>query len=165
MSIAHLRLLKAALIAAVALWAAVSLLQNLLKWSATLDAVRATTSMATFDSGPGSWQAISNPVVVWLGALFIASGKAAAALLCGMGAFGMARARAPHDKRYTSARRAALAGCGVAMFMLFAGFIVVAEVWFALWQSEALREPVLESALRYVASIALIALFVAAPED
>ena len=49
--------------------------------------------------------------------------------------------------------------------MLFMGFIVIAEVWFGLWQSESLREPVLESAMRYAASIALIALFVASSED
>ncbi|MEM1438361.1 MAG: DUF2165 family protein [Pseudomonadota bacterium] len=165
MSIAHLRLLKAALIAAVAVWAAVSLLNNVLNWSATLDAVRATTSMATFDAGPGSWQATSNPIVIWLGALFIAGGKLVSAVLCAAGAVGMWRARAAQDARYAASRRTALVGCGVALFMLFLGFIVIAEVWFGLWQSESLREPVLESAMRYAASIALIALFVAVPDD
>ncbi|MEO0345870.1 MAG: DUF2165 family protein [Pseudomonadota bacterium] len=165
MSIAHLRLLKAALVAAVAVWAAVSLLQNLLNWSATLDAVRATTSMVTFDAGPGSWQATSNPIAVWLGALFIGGGKLAAAVLCGVGAAGMWLNRTAQDASYAVSRRTALIGCGVALFMLFAGFIVIAEVWFGLWQSESLREPVLESAMRYAASIALIALFVASSED
>ena len=165
MSIAQLRLTKAALIAAVAVWAAASLLQNLLNWSATLDAVRATTSMATFDAGPGSWQATANPIIVWLGALFIAGGKLVAAALCGVGAVGMWRARASQDGRYAASRRTALIGCGAALFMLFAGFIVIAEVWFGLWHSESLREPVLESAMRYAASIALIALFVASTEN
>ena len=165
MSIAHLRLLKAVLVAAVAVWAAVSLLNNLMNWSATLDAVRATTSMATFDAGPGSWQATSNPIIVWLGALFIAGAKLVSAALCGVGALGMWRARTAQDQGYVASRRTALIGCGVALFMLFMGFIVIAEVWFGLWQSESLREPVLESAMRYAASIALIALFVASPED
>lgn len=165
MSVAQLRLIKGALIAAVAIWASASLLNNILNWSATLDAVRATTSMATFDAGAGSWQATSNPIVVWLGAVFIAGCKLVSAALCFQGAVGMWRARVAQDARYAASRRTALIGCGVALFMLFAGFIVIAEVWFGLWQSESLREPVLESAMRYAASIALIALFVASSED
>ena len=39
---------------------------------------------------------------------------------------------------FSSAKRIALAGCGIAVIMLFGGFIVIAESWFELWRSEAM---------------------------
>ena len=156
--------MKALLVAAVALWGLVGVLQNLLDWPGTLGAVAAATSMSTFEGGADSWQATRNPIVVWLGALFIAGSKAAAAALCAMAAGGMWRFRRGDDAAFAPARRMALVGCGVALFMLFAGFTVIAESWFELWRSDALRGPVLESALRYAAMIALIGLFVASSE-
>ena len=164
MSVAALRSSKALLVIAVALWGVVGLTHNLLNWAGTVGAVTAATSMATLEGGAGSWQATSHPAVAWLGALFIAGSKAAAALLCGLGGIGMLRTRHAAGDAYASARRTALVGCAVAVFMLFAGFIVVAESWFELWRSETLRGPVLDSAFRYAATIGVIALFVAAPE-
>jgi predicted small integral membrane protein len=120
--------------------------------------------MSTFEGGAESWQATRNPVVVWLGALFIAGAKAVTAVLCAAGAIGMLRAHRAAGDAFGAARRTALVGCGVAVLMLFAGFTVVAESWFELWRSDALRGPVLDSSLRYAAMIALIGLFVAAPE-
>lgn len=48
---------------------------------------------------------------------------------------------------------------------LFGGFVVIAESWFELWRSEAMRGPVLESAFRYCGLIALIAVFVATNDN
>lgn len=164
MSVAALRSLKALLILAVAFWGLVGVLHNLLDWPGTLGAVEAATSMSTIEGGAERWQATRNPVVVWLGALFIAGAKATTGALCAVAAVRMWRARRGDDAAFAAARRTALVGCGVALFMLFAGFTVIAESGFELWRSEALRGPVLESALRYAAMIALIALFVASSE-
>jgi predicted small integral membrane protein len=65
---------------------------------------------------------------------------------------------------FAAAKRIALAGCGIAVIMLFGGFIVIAESWFELWRSEAMSA-VLTAALRYASMIALIAIFVATPDD
>lgn len=165
MSVTALRSMKALLVLSIALWGLVGLLHNLLNWPGTLGAVTAATSMSTLEGGADSWQATSNPVLAWLGALFIAGSKAATAALCAAGALGMFRARRAAGDAFAAARRMALVGCGVAVFMLFTGFTVVAESWFELWRSEVLRGPVLESSLRYAAMIALIGLFVAAPES
>jgi predicted small integral membrane protein len=48
--------------------------------------------------------------------------------------------------------------------MLFGGFIVLAEAWFELYRSDALRGPVLDTAYRYLGSVLLIALFIANKE-
>lgn len=164
MSVAALRYIKALLVGAVALWGFVGVTHNLHNWPGTLGAVEAATSMSTFEGGADSWQATRNPLVIWLGALFIAGSKVVTGSLCALGAYGMLRARRAGGAAFAAARRTALVGCGVAVLMLFAGFTVIAESGFELWRSDALRGPVLDSSMRYAALIALIGLFVAAPE-
>lgn len=160
-----IRTIKITLVLAVALWGFVGALHNLLDWQGTLGAVRAVTSMSTFDGGAGSWQATSQPVVVWLGALFIMLSKLTAGCFCCLGAAKMWRSKTSDVADFHAAKVMALAGCGVALFMLFAGFIVVAESWFELWRSDVMRGPVLDSAFRYAAMITLIALFVASHDS
>ena len=69
-------------------------------------------------------------------------------------------ARAGDAAAFSKAKTYALAGCAVAIFMLFTGWIVIAETWFELWRSEVLREAALDAAFRYCGMIGLIALFV-----
>ena len=59
----------------------------------------------------------------------------------------------------------ALAGCGVAMFMLFTGWIVIAETWFEMWRSDVMRDVALNSAFRYCGMIGVMALFIGMTDD
>jgi predicted small integral membrane protein len=156
---------KIMLIVAVAGWGYVGAFHNIADWSGTLGAVKAATSMSTFEGGADSWQATSSSVVVWLGALFILLSKLATAALCSWGAIKMWQSQSTDFAQYQAAKKVALSGCGVALFMLFFGFIVVAESWFELWRSELMRGPVLGSAFRYAALIALIAVFIAGNDE
>jgi predicted small integral membrane protein len=99
-----------------------------------------------------------------LGALFIMLSKLSAGALCLVGAGRMWQSRNGSAADFSAAKRTALAGCGIAVIMLFGGFIVIAEGWFELWRSEALGAA-LSTALRYGSMIALIGIFVASPDD
>lgn len=160
-----LRMLKILLVLSVAAWGLIGGFMNILHWPETTGSVAAVTTMATFDGGAESWRATSNPIVILLGALFIATSKLTGGALCVYGTIKMVAARASSGAAFAHAKEAALAGCAVIVFMLFGGFIVIAEGWFDLWRSDAMRDPVLGSAFRYCAIIALIALFVASSED
>lgn len=160
-----LRSAKILLILSVALWGLVGAFHNVADWNGTMSAVGAATSMAMFEGGADSWQATSNSAVVWMGALFIVLSKISAAGMCSIGALAMWQARSSDSAAFASAKQFALTGCAIAIFMLFVGFIVIAESWFELWRSDAMRGPVLESAFRYGGMIALIAIFVATPDD
>ena len=155
---------KSILILTVALWGFMGALHNLMDWSGTLGAVGAVTSMATFDGGAEAWQATSNPILIWLGAVFIFASKLATGILCSLGAIRMWRIKETNSAAYHAAKSMALTGCAIAVIMLFGGFIVMAESWFELWRSESMRGPVLQSAFRYAGMIALIALFVASKD-
>lgn len=149
------------MILTVAFWGFVGALHNVIDWSGTIGAVGAVTSMITIEGGSDGWQATSNSVIIWIGALFIMLSKVAVGVLCSIGGIRMWRVKAADVAAFQLAKNMALAGCGVAIIMLFGGFIVIAESWFELWRSESMLGPVLQSSFRYGGMIGLIALFVA----
>ena len=157
--------IKTLLILTVALWGFISAYQNMTNWDGTISAVLSTTSMTTFNDGETSYQSTSNLVIVWLGALFILISKLATGVLCSIGSLKMWQAQANDSVAFESAKKIALTGCAISMFMLFGGFVVIAEGWFELWRSESMRGPVLESAFRYAGMIAFIAIFVGMKDE
>lgn len=160
-----LRTTKILLVVAVVFWGLIGALFNLLHWGGTTGAVAAVTSMASWEGGAESWQATSNVAVIWAGAIFITFSKIIAAILCAIGAKKMWQTRRGSAVNFSSAKKIALSGCGIALFMLFGGFIVIGESWFELWRSDVMRGPALESAFRYGGMITLIALFVGMNND
>jgi predicted small integral membrane protein len=160
-----LRKIKVLLIITVALWGFIGAFGNLHDWSGTIAAVGAVTSMTTFDGGSTSWQATSSPIVIWVGAIFIMLSKLATGILCSIGAWKMWNSNNNNISEFLAAKKIALAGCAIAVIMLFGGFIVIAESWFELWRSDVMRGPVLGSAFRYGSMILLISLFVGLPDD
>lgn len=159
-----IRIVKIGLIITVVFWGFFGAIGNVSHWDETLGSVAAVTSMVTFEGGAESWQATSNPLVLWLGALFIMLSKLSAGVLCLVGAGRMWQSRNGSVADFSAAKSIALAGCGIAVIMLFGGFIVIAESWFELWRSEAMGA-VLSAAVRYGSMIALIAIFVSAPDN
>ncbi len=160
-----LRILKILLVLSVAMFGLLGVIGNLTDWGGTTGALAATTSMSTFDGGVENWRATSSPALITAGALYIVSLKCVFALLCFLGAWNMWGARTSDAATFANAKTYALAGCAVALFMLFTGWIVIAETWFELWRSDALRDAALGAAFRYFAMIGIISLFVGMPDD
>ncbi|MFT5541641.1 MAG: putative small integral membrane protein [Glaciecola sp.] len=67
--------------------------------------------------------------------------KALAGALCAIGALKMSSEHNNDLNAFNRAKSITITGCLIAIIMLFGGFIVVAEGWFELWRSEALRAP------------------------
>jgi predicted small integral membrane protein len=160
-----LRIIKIVLVLTVAVWGLIGVLGNIVDWGGTTGAVGAATSMSTFDPVPASGRATSNAAVIFAGAMFIVLLKALTGLLCLAGAWRMWGARSADAATFGKAKAFALTGCGVAVFMLFMGWIVIAETWFELWRSPEMRSAALDAAFRYAGFIGLIALFVGAREE
>lgn len=162
---AILRVTKILLILSVALWGLIGVYGNIADWNGTVFAMEATTSMSAFDGGTDDWRATTNPAIILIGSLYIVILKIITALLCFAGAWRMWQARASDTATFANAKTLALAGCAVAIFMLFSGWIVVAETYFELWRSNIWRDAALDSAFRYCGMIGVIALVVGARED
>ena len=160
-----IRTAKIALIVTVALWGFIGALGNILDWNQALGAVTAVTSMGSFEGGNERWQATTNPMVIWLGALFIMLSKVTTGVMCAVGAKKMWQARSGDAAGFNAAKAFGLTGCVVAVIMLFGGFLVIAESWFELWRSESGIRMALDDAFRYAGMITLIAIFVAVTDN
>lgn len=160
-----LRTLKIVLVLSVAAWGLLGAFGNLTDWSGAVKAVSAVTSMATIKDGAASWQATHSQPLIFIGAAFIPLLKIVSGILCLIGAGHMWRARAGSAQEFQVAKSYALAGCAVALILLFVGWIVIAAVWFELWRSPTLGRSALDTAFRYGGFIALIALFVSVRDD
>ena len=160
-----LRTVKVMLVLAVGVWGLIGAFGNLLNWDGVVAKVVETTTMSTWKSDLLSWRSVSNPVVVHLGAAMIPAAKLLFGALCLTGAWRMWRARTASGTTFEGAKSLALAGCGIALLMLFAGWIVIADTWFEAWRSEIMRDAALSTAFRYAGFVGLIALFVASRDD
>ncbi|EAQ98145.1 DUF2165 family protein [Congregibacter litoralis] len=159
------RLVKVGLMATAAWWAISAALYNLSHWTESLSYVEAVTTMSLFEGGTDRWQATSNPIVIWAGLLFIFGGKVAAAIMCSMGTWRMWKAHDADPETFVEARQIGMAGCGIAVIMLFGGFIGIAENFFELWRSPDIGGSVLSGAYRYGGVMALIGILVGATDD
>jgi len=160
-----IRTAKIGLIVVAGFWGYVGALGNILDWSQALGSVAAVTSMSTFEAGADSWQAMTSPLLSWLGALLIVSGKLATGVMCTVGARRMWRSRISSAADFAEAKQFALAGCAVGAIMLFGGFLVIAESWFELWRTDGLIRFALLDAFRYGGMLMLIAIFVGQQDD
>lgn len=159
-----LRIIKILLVISVAAWGLLGATENIMDWKGTMSAVGAAASMSTFEGGAESWKATNNAIVIWMGALMIMLSKLATGAFCARGAMNMWQHRSAGAAEFERSKYFALAGCGIAMLMLWGGFIVIGETWFEMWRSDMLRDLSLQSAFRYGGMITLIALFVASSE-
>ena len=99
-----LRIVKVLLALSVALWAMAAAVQNFDNWDDIFVGVSIATSMTTFEPGGDSWQATSNPIVVWAGGFFIVFAKIATGVLCAVGAIRMWDARRNDAAVYSAAK-------------------------------------------------------------
>ena len=160
-----LRTVKVMLILTVGIWGLIGAFGNLSNWHGVIESVTKTTSMSTWQGGELDWRATSNPMVIYVGAAMIPAAKMLFGMFCVTGAWRMWSAKSAGGLAFERAKGLALAGCGIALLMLFAGWIVIADTWFQGWRSETLRHSALGTASRYAGFVGLIALFVAARDD
>ena len=157
-----LRISKIVLLLLVGLWGLIGGIGNFTQIGTGFDTV-ATVLNPQNVAGFASWQRIESPLIVWAAWSIIPLSKLVAAGLILFGSWQMWRARRNGADAFNHAKSLALVGCSIAIAMLFGGFIVAAETYFHLWQTElgALALPI---AFRYIGCIALIAIFVQQPD-
>jgi predicted small integral membrane protein len=160
-----IRTLKILFAAIVAYWGLIGAMGNFASLSIAYDYVEMVTSMSgVVDAGAAAppWRT-SSPVIVWAGVLLIVLGKLGAAVFCSLGVFKMLRARNADRQEFARARQWAVLGCGLAVAMLFGGFIVIGETMYLMWVAPD-GEHAAAGAFRYGGFIALIMIFIAQAE-
>jgi predicted small integral membrane protein len=156
--------LKIILVALIALWGLIGGLNNLADFDPGSPPVARVLSMEDTFSGGNMWRATSNSVLIFIGFASIFIPKLACAALCGIGAWQMWQSRNGSAEVFNQSKKYAILGAGIALVMLFGGFIVVANEFFLMWQYE-FGQRVSQQAFRLFGSIGLILLFVQSPDQ
>ena len=153
-----IRNIKILLALAVALWGIMGGLGNLASYEHGAATVETVMSMKTLPpevlpDGPGE----PAPLLVALGFAFIWVLKLVGGALCLVGTFRMWIARKAESEIFSDAKRWAIAGCGVILFMLFFGFSLVAVGPFKLYLSPMISS--VELAALFAGQIGLVMVF------
>lgn len=104
-----------------------------------------------------AWQA-------WLGLAIIMAGELTAGLLAFAGATRMLRARSGDATEFQNARKLAIAGGAVGVFVWYGFFVVLGELYFNMWQTE-IGLGSANGAFRYGTVCAVLMFFIAMRED
>ncbi|MEM0955979.1 MAG: DUF2165 domain-containing protein, partial [Pseudomonadota bacterium] len=132
-----LRVMKALLVALVALFAFLVGLNNITDYDSNFAFVQHVLSMdTTFEGNRLMWRRIEAPWVHHLGYLGIIFAEFATAALCAVGAWKLYAARSAAPPTYARAVLLASWGLMIGVLLWFGGFITVGAEWFLMWQSQ-----------------------------
>jgi len=158
----YIRTIKILLSSALAVWGIAAGIGNLVMYQAGIDTV-ATILML---EGQQSIRAIHSPIMHHLAYSFIYLGKFITGFLCAWGSFDLWKARSESIEIFDTAKSRTILGCGVALFMLFFGFIALAGAVFrpAFGPPSPLTLAYHQYTMFYMAGIGLISLYISARE-
>ena len=153
-----IRQIKILLALSVALWGLLGGLGNLSNYSDGIQSVESVLSKETLpESALPDGPTNPNRVLVTLGFSFIWALKLIGGALCLLGAIRMWKLRESDVGDFADAKRWAVTGCGVLLFMLFFGFSLVAVGPFKLYLSPLVTA--VELAALFAAQIGVVMIF------
>ncbi|MFN0068518.1 MAG: DUF2165 family protein [Limisphaerales bacterium] len=158
------RISKTFLVAAVAAFMALVVANNVTDYGSNFQFVRHVLMMdTTFPGNRLRWRALEAPWIHHAFYVLIIAWEAASAVLAGMAARHLWRARAAAEGAWEQARQFAAAALTVNLLLWFGAFLLVGGEWFVMWQSETWNGQ--DSAFRMFAVVGLILVFVRLPES
>ena len=159
----YTRAAKAGSVLLLAAYLSLAAFGNLTDYGSNFRFVAHVMSMdTTFEGNRGMWRAVDSPVLHHLFFALIIAAEAGAALLCWIGGVRLLR-RLNDPERFHRAKAAAVAGAGLALFVWFGAFLVVANEWFLMWQSSEWNAK--PTAFHLTLLTLLILLFLTSSED
>lgn len=157
------RLLKLSLVASLALFHLLVVIDNVIDFQTNFEFVRHVLSMdSTFPGTHAHARAITSPafhvplyvaIIVW---------EAMAGVLLAWGCVNLLRKRLAQPPDFHSAKRVAIIGMTCSLLLWLVGFIDIGGEWFMMWQSQTWNGQ--QEAFRMFVVVALVLLVVLQPE-
>jgi predicted small integral membrane protein len=158
------RIAKTALVAAVGLYLALVVFNNLTDYGSNFAFVQHVLAMdTTFPGNGGMWRALNAP---WIAHAFFASiilWEAAACLMTLLGAWRMWQRRGDAAASFNQTKQLAIAGLSLNLLQWLVAFIAIGGEWFLMWQSSTWNGS--DAAGRMFAVVGIILLFVNAKDE
>jgi len=159
-----IRAAKAALVAAIALFATLVAFGNLTDYNTNFVFVQHVLSMdSVFPFSTIKYRAITTPALHHAAYAVIIAAEAATAILCWIGAAALARHLRASASAFNRAKTFAVLGLTLGFLLWQVGFMSVGGEWFGMWQSMEWNG--VPSAFRFVMVIVAVLIFVALPDQ
>jgi predicted small integral membrane protein len=155
-----IRAAKAALVAAIALFATLITFGNLTDYNTNFVFVQHVLSMDTiFPFSTINYRAITHPALHHAAYALIIAAEAATAALCWIGAVALARHIRADAGTFNRSKTFAILGLALGFLLWQVGFMSIGGEWFGMWQSQQWNG--VPSAFRFVMTIIAVLIFVA----
>ena len=159
-----IRAAKAALVAAVALFASLVAFGNLTDYNTNFVFVQHVLSMDTiYPFSTIKYRAITDPALHHAAYAAIIAAEAATAVLCWIGAALLARRLRADAGAFNRAKTFAVVGLTLGFLVWQVGFMSIGGEWFGMWQSQQWNG--VPSAFRFLMTIIAVLIFVAIPDQ
>jgi predicted small integral membrane protein len=159
-----IRAAKAALVAAIALYASLVTFGNLTDYNTNFAFVQHVLSMDTiYPFSTIRYRAIASPALHRAAYAVIIAAEAATAMLCWLGAVMLVRHIRAAAGAFNRAKTFAIIGLTLGFLLWQVGFMSIAGEWFGMWQSQQWNG--VPSAFRILIMIAAVLIFVAMPDQ
>src|SRR5690606_5204885 len=154
-----IRLSKAAMVAAIALFATLVAFGNITDYWTNFVFVQHVLSMDTvFPETTIRYRAITSPVPHHPAYVLIITAEAATAVLCWIGAYRLLRAVKAPAAVFNLSKSIAIAGLTLGFLVWQVGFMSIGGEWFGMWMSEQWNG--VPSAFRFVMTILGVLIYV-----
>ena len=158
-----IRAAKVAMVAAIALFASLVAFGNLTDYGTNFAFVQHVLMMDTiFPASTIKYRAITDPTLHHAAYALIIAAEIAVALLCWAGAFILLRQIRSDAQAFNRAKPVAIIGLLLGFLLWQVGFMTIGGEWFGMWMSAQWNG--VASAFRFVATIALVLIFLALPD-
>ena len=159
-----LRVAKAALVAAIALFASLVAFGNVTDYNTNFVFVEHVLSMDTiYPFSTIKYRAITSPELHRAAYAIIIAAEAATAVLCWIGAALLARHLRADARTFNRAKTFAVLGLTLGFLLWQVGFMSIGGEWFGMWQSQQCNG--VPSAFRFLMTIIAVLIFVALPDQ
>jgi len=157
------RVAKLLLLAGVALYYALVVLNNLTDFDSNYQFVRHVLSMdSTFPGNHGMWRALPSPALHMAFYLGIIGWEIVTAVLLWWGVVALLRALKLPAGRFNAAKRVPIAALTLSMTMWLVAFLSIGAEWFLMWQSHTWNGQ--DAAFRSFAMVGLVLVIVLQPD-
>jgi len=159
-----LRLSKILLTATIALWLALVAFGNITDYGSNLVFVQHVLAMDSIFPDAGiHYRAIHSPLLQHAAYVLIIAAETIAAVLCGLGAWRLWRARRAPVALFHRAKRLAVAGLTLGLLLWLGGFMAIGGEWFGMWMSTQWNG--LASAFRFVVVLLVALVYLGQRDD
>ena len=158
-----LRVAKASLVFAVALYYSLQVFNNLSDYDSNYQFVRHVLMMdSTFAGNHGMWRAINSPAVHTLFYGAIIGWEIVTMILCWWGGVRLARSVRDSATAFHLAKGIAIAGLTLGLLLWLVAFLSIGGEWFLMWQSRTWNGQ--EAAFRMFTIVGIVLVFLVLPD-